>query len=52
MKTFVGLRAKTYSYLKDNNNGQKGKGTKKFVIKKKFKLGDYKKCLKASQIEK
>ena len=52
MKTFVGLRVKTYSYLKNNNNGQKGKGTKKFVIKRNFKLRDYKKCLKASQIEK
>ena len=29
MKEFVGLRAKTYSYLKDNNEEhKKGKGTK------------------------
>ena len=34
IKNFVGLRAKTYSYLKDN-----------------LKFRDYKKCLKASQIE-
>ena len=35
MKKFVGLRAKTYSYLKDNNNeDKKAKGTKKYVIKK------------------
>ena len=25
MKEFVGLRAKTYSYLKDNNDGDKKK---------------------------
>ena len=35
MKEFVGLRAKTYSYLKDNNDeDKKAKGTKKCVIKK------------------
>ena len=29
MKEFVGLRTKTYSYLKDNNNeDKKAKGTK------------------------
>ena len=29
MKDFVGLRTKTYSYLKDNNNeDKKAKGTK------------------------
>ena len=29
MKKFVGLRAETYSYLKDNNDkDKKGKGTK------------------------
>ena len=29
MKTFVGLRGKTYSYLKDSNGeGKKAKGTK------------------------
>ena len=34
MKKIVGLRAKTYSYLKDNNHkDEKGKGTKKCVIK-------------------
>ena len=47
---FVGLRAKAYSYLKDKNNeDQKAKGTKKCVIKRKFKFKDYKKCLKASE---
>ena len=48
----VGLRAKTYSYSKDNNDkDKKAKETKKCVIKWKLKFKDYKKCLKASQIE-
>ena len=52
MKKFVGLTAKTYSYLKDNNDkDNKGKGTKKCVIKINLKFRDYKKCLKACQIE-
>ena len=52
MKKFVGLRAKTYSYLKYNNDGdKKEKGTKKCVIKRKLKFKDYKKSLKSSQIE-
>ena len=42
MKEFVGLRAKTYSYLKDNNNENKKKNTKMFVIKRTFKCQDYK----------
>ena len=38
MKEFVGLRAKTYSYLKDNNDeNKKAKGTKN--------------CLEGAQIE-
>ena len=52
MKEFVGLRAKTYSYLKDNNDeDKKAKGTKKCVIKRKLKFQDYKNCLRAAQIE-
>ena len=36
MKTFVGLRVKTYSYIKDNNDeDKKAKGTKKVCHKKK-----------------
>ena len=51
MKEFVGLRAKTYSYLKDNNDeDKKTKGTKRCVIKRKLKFQDYKKCLEAAQI--
>ena len=35
MKKIVGLRPKTYSYLKENNDeGKKTKSTKKFAIKK------------------
>ena len=49
MKKIVGLRPKTYSYLKENNDeGKKAKSTKKFAVKKKLKFEDYKKCLKAS----
>ena len=52
MKEFVGLRAKAYSYLKDNNDeDRKVKGTKKCVIKRKLKFQDYKNCLDAAQIE-
>ena len=48
MKEFVGLRAKTYSYLKDNNDeDKKAKGTKKCVIKIRLKFQDYKNCLEA-----
>ena len=42
MKKFVGLRPKTYSYLKENNDeGKKAKGTKKCVVKRKLKFVDY-----------
>ena len=35
MKKFVGLRAKTYGYLKDSNDDHKKvKGTKRCVIKR------------------
>ena len=48
MKELVGLRAKTYSYLKDNNDeDKKAKGTRKCVIKRKLKFQDYKNCLEA-----
>ena len=48
----VGLRAKTYSYLKDNNDeDKKAKSTKKCVIKRKLKFQDCKNYLEAAQIE-
>ena len=38
MKEFVGLTAKIYSYLKDNNDeDKKAKDTKKCLIKRKLK---------------
>ena len=52
MKEFVGLRAKTYSHLKDNNDeDEKAKGIKKCLIKRKLKFQDYKNCLEVAQIE-
>ena len=52
MKEFVELRAKTYSYLKDNDDEYKtAKGTKKCVIKRKLKFQVYKNCLKAAWIK-
>ena len=52
MKEFVGLIAKTYSCLKDDNDeDKKTKGTKKWVIKRKLKFQDYKNCLEAAQVE-
>ena len=52
MKEFVGLRAKTCSYLKDNNDeDKKAKDTKKCIIKRKLKFEDNKNCLEAAQFE-
>ena len=51
-KEFVGLRAKTYSYLKDKNDeDEKAKETKNCVIKRKPKFQGYKNFLEAAQIE-
>ena len=44
---FVGLRPKTYSYLIDDDSGdKKAKGTKKCIIKQVLKFKDYKNCIK------
>ena len=52
MEGFVKLRAKIYSYLKDDNEeDKKAQDTKKCVIKRKLKFEDYKNCLEAAQIE-
>ena len=53
MKVFVGLRAKTHSYLKSNNDKvkKKKKGTKACVIKRTLKFQDYKNCLNSAKIE-
>ena len=53
MEEFFRLRAKTYSYLKGNNDeDKKAKGTKKGITKRKLKFQYYKNCLKAAQVEK
>ena len=50
MKEFVRLRAKIYSYVKDNNDqDKKATGTKKCVIKRKIKFQDYKDSCKGLQ---
>ena len=44
MKEFAAFRGKTYTYSRDNNNrDEKAKSTKKYVIKRKLKIKDYKK---------
>ena len=49
---FVGLKAKTYSYLiDDGGEDKKAKGTKKCVIKRKLKFENYRNCLGAIQLE-
>ena len=46
MKEFCPLRAKTYSYLMDDNSQvKKYKGTKKCAIKREFIFDNYKDCL-------
>ena len=50
MTKFVGLRAKTYSYLIDDGNEDiTAKGTKKCAIKRKLKFENYKNCLEGTQ---
>ena len=47
----VGLKAKTYTYLKDSNDEEKKAKRTESVSSKKLKFEDYKKCLEAAQIE-
>ena len=52
MTKFVGLRAKTYSYLiHDDSEDKKAKGTEKWVIKGKLKFENYQSSLEASQLD-
>ena len=52
MTKFVRLRAKTYSYLiDDDSKDKKAKGTRKCVIKSKIKFENCKNCLEATQLE-
>ena len=49
MTKFVGLRAKTYSYLiDDGSENKKNKRQKKCVIKGKLKFENYNNCLKVT----
>ena len=51
MAKFVTLRPKKYSYLTDDGGSdKKDKGTKKCVIKRRFKFNDYKDCLLNNEI--
>ena len=52
MYEFPGLTPKTCSYIKGNDKEEKkAKGTKKCIIKRKYKFKDYKNCMNASKIE-
>ena len=52
LKEFVGLKAKTSSYLVDDNDDRKkAKSTKKWVIKRKSKFEDCKICLEVTHLE-
>ena len=51
MKEFGTLRAKTYSYLMDDNSEvKKSKGTKKCVIKRELMFENYTDCLSNDKI--
>ena len=52
MTKFVGLTAKTYSYLiNDGSEGKKAKGTRNCVLKRKLQFENYKNCLEATQLD-
>ena len=52
MNYFVGLRAKSYSYLiDDGSEDEKAKGITKCVIKEKLNFENYKNCLEATQLD-
>ena len=51
IKWFDALRAKTYSYLTDNNDKDTKSKDTKCVDKKQLKFEDYKHCLEATQFE-
>ena len=52
MKKIVGLRAKTSSYLiDDDSEDKKAKGTKKCVIKGKLEFENYKNYLEGTQLD-
>ena len=49
---FIGLREKTYSYLKSSNDEDKKAKFRKCVIKAKPKFKDFENCLKVAQTKK
>ena len=52
MRKFVALKTKLYNNLiEDVDEDKNAKGTKKCVIKWKFKFKEYKSCLKATQLK-
>ena len=52
MTKFLGLRAKTCSYLIDDSiEDEKAKGRKECVVKRKLKFENHKNCLEATQAE-
>ena len=51
MAKFVRLRGKAYLIDEEREDIKKTKGTKKFVINRKFKFENYQNCLEANQIE-
>ena len=52
MTNFVGLKAKTYSYLiHEGSEDKKAKGIKKCVIKTKLKFQNYKSCLEVIELD-
>ena len=51
MTKFVGLRAKAQSYfIDDGSKEKKAKGTKKRLIRWKFRFENYKSCLEVTQL--
>ena len=51
MTLFVGVRAKTYAYLMDNDSEhKKAKGTKKYIIKRRLMVKNYEHCLLSNKI--
>ena len=51
MTLFVGVRAKTYAYLMDDDSENKrAKGTKKCIIKRRFMVKNYEHCLLNNKI--
>ena len=51
MKEFSALRAKTYSYLMDDNSEiKKSKGTKECITKRELIFKNYKDCLLSDKI--